>query len=171
MSDTVSEQSAGMASQGARRQADSPGVRVPPPVIYAAALLIGYFLQSRLPLPFLPQPYGMALGGVTLALGVALALASIITMLRGKGTLNTNAASAELVTSGVYRVSRNPMYVSNALMYTGFASLLGATWALVFLPLLIIYTQVAVILPEERFLTRHFGDAYRAYAARVRRWL
>jgi protein-S-isoprenylcysteine O-methyltransferase Ste14 len=171
MSDAMSEQSARVAAQGARQRADSPGVRIPPPLVYIVALAVGYFLQTRFPLPLIPQPYAMIAGDVTLVLGVALALASIITMLRGKGTVNTNAASQALVTTGIYRISRNPMYVSNALIYIGFALLLGATWALALLPLPLIYTQVAVILPEERFLTRHFGDAYRAYAARVRRWL
>ncbi|HEU0028352.1 MAG TPA: isoprenylcysteine carboxylmethyltransferase family protein [Ktedonobacterales bacterium] len=172
MSDTMSEQSARVAAQSATRQrADSPGVRIPPPVYYAAVFLIGLFLQARLPLPYFPQPYALVLGLVALLPGVALAAVSVITMLRGKGTLNTNAASAQLVTTGIYRVSRNPMYVSNALIYGGLASLFSVTWALVFLPLLIILTQVVVILPEERFLTRHFGDEYRAYKSRVRRWL
>ncbi len=167
MSDTMTEQS----TRVARQRADSPGVRIPPPLVYIIALVVGYFLQSRFPLPFIPQPYAMIAGDVALALGIALALTSIVTMLRGKGTVNTNAASQALVTTGVYRFSRNPMYVSNTLLYIGFALLLGLTWALIFLPLPLIYTQVAVILPEERFLTRHFGDAYRAYQARVRRWL
>jgi protein-S-isoprenylcysteine O-methyltransferase Ste14 len=172
MSDTMSERSTRVAAQDAtRRPADSPGVRIPPPVYYAAAFLIGLFLQARLPLPYFPRPYALALGLVALLPGVALAAASVITMLRGKGTLNTNAASSQLVTTGVYRISRNPMYVSNALIYGGLASLFSVMWALIFLPLLIIFTQVAVILPEERFLTRHFGDQYRAYQARVRRWL
>ena len=102
---------------------------------------------------------------------MALALVSIVTMIRGKGVLNTNAPSSELVTTGVYRISRNPMYAGLALVYTGVASLNNMTWPLAFLPLLIIYTKVAVILPEERFLMRHFGATYRAYMSRVRRWL
>ncbi len=171
MSDTVSEQSARVASGEARRRADSPGVRIPPPVIYILVFLVGYFLQSRFPLPFLPRPYDIALGIAALAPGAALVISSIVTLVRGKGTLNTNGASAALVTTGVYRISRNPMYAGLALEYTGVAALLGLTWTLAFLPLLIIYTQVAVILPEERFLTRHFGDAYRAYMSQVRRWL
>ncbi len=171
MSDSASDQSARVVSRGARQRADSPGVRIPPPVIYILVFLVGFFLQSRFPLPFLPRPYDIALGIVALAPGAALVISSIATLVRGKGTLNTNGASSELVTSGVYRISRNPMYAGLALVYTGVASLNNMTWSLAFLPLLIIYTQVAVILPEERFLTRHFGDAYRAYMSRVRRWL
>lgn len=171
MSDAMSEQSTRVAARGAGQRSDSPGVRIPPPLVFIVALVVGYFLQARFPLPLIPQPYATLAGAVTLVLGVALALASVITMLRGKGTVNTNAASQALVTTGIYRISRNPMYVSNALIYIGFALLLSATWALALLPLPLIYTQVAVILPEERFLTRHFGDAYRAYTARVRRWL
>lgn len=152
-------------------RADSPGVRIPPPAVYALAYGAGALLQWGFPLPFAPRPYAIGFGAVALALGVALALASILTMLRGKGTLNTQAASKGLVTSGVYRLSRNPMYVSNIMMYLGFAALFSVTWALALLPLPILYTHFAVILREERFLARNFGEPYSAYAARVRRWL
>ena len=153
------------------RRADSPGVLIPPPLYYVVALLAGALLQWWAPLPYLPRPYDLALGGIALVAGVALAAASVATMLRGKGTLSTNAPSRALVTTGVFRFSRNPMYVSNALIYAGVASLFAMTWAFIFLPFLILLTDIAVIRREERFLLRHFGDDYRAYMARARRWL
>jgi protein-S-isoprenylcysteine O-methyltransferase Ste14 len=92
-------------------------------------------------------------------------------MLRGHGTLNTAGPSAALVISGPYRFSRNPMYLGLALLFTGVAVMLGVVWALLFVIPLILYIQVRVIIPEERYLQRAFGDDYRAYCSQVRRWL
>jgi protein-S-isoprenylcysteine O-methyltransferase Ste14 len=98
-------------------------------------------------------------------------VSSIPTLLRGKGTLNTNGSSAALVTSGPYRISRNPMYLGLVLLYAGVACVFSVVWALPLLIPLIIYTQLSVIAREERYLDRAFGDTYRAYRVRVRRWL
>jgi protein-S-isoprenylcysteine O-methyltransferase Ste14 len=150
---------------------DRPGVRIPPPIIYAAAFLICLLLQTRLSLPFLPSLAATALGIALVCGGGALVAASIPTMLRYGGTLNTNGASRRLVTTGVYRLSRNPMYLGLALLYSGLACLFGVAWALLLLPALLAYTQLLVIAREERFLDAAFGDEYRKYRLRVRRWL
>ena len=151
--------------------ADSPGVRIPPPVVYAATFLAGVGLQRLIHLPFLPRPVALGLGGALLAGGVIVNLSAVPTMLRGHGTLNTSAPSAALVTSGPYRFSRNPMYVGLTLMYAGLASVFSVVWALPLLALALLYTNFRVIAPEERYLERRFGEAYRVYRARVHRWL
>jgi protein-S-isoprenylcysteine O-methyltransferase Ste14 len=150
---------------------DSPGVRMPPPVIYVAAFVLGLLLQARFPLPFLAQPVALGLGGVIAAVGALFIVTSIPTMLRGHGTLNTAGPSAALVISGPYRFSRNPMYLGLALLFTGLAVMFAVVWALLFVIPLVLYTQVRVIMPEERYLQRAFGDEYRAYCSQVRRWL
>jgi protein-S-isoprenylcysteine O-methyltransferase Ste14 len=63
------------------------------------------------------------------------------------------------------------MYLGLTLLYAGVAVMLGVVWALLFVIPLILYTQVRVIMPEERYLQRAFGDDYRVYSAHVRRWL
>ena len=110
---------------------------------------------------------GLALAAV----GILFIVTAIPTMLRGHGTLNTAAPSASLVTSGPYAFSRNPMYMGLVLVYSGLVCLFAVTWAAPILLLLILYTQVGVIAPEERYLDRTFGDTYRVYRKRVRRWL
>ncbi len=150
---------------------DSPGVRLPPPVLYIAAFLIGLALQARFPLPFLAQPVALGLGGVMAAVGALCIVTAIPAMLRGHGTLNTAGPSTALVASGPYRYSRNPMYLGLALLFTGVAVLLAVTWAVLFVLPLVLYTQTRVIMPEERYLQRAFGDSYRAYCSHVRRWL
>lgn len=150
---------------------DGPGVRIPPPIIYAAAFVIGLLLQARFPAPFLVRPVALGLGIALALAGGLFIIAAIPTMVRGHGTLNTAAPSAALVMAGPYRVSRNPMYLGLVLLYTGLAFTFAVAWALPLLIPLIVYTQVGVIVPEERYLTHAFGDTYRAYTTRVRRWL
>ena len=156
---------------GGTQRLDSPGVRIPPPVIYVAAFVLGLALQAWVPLPFLAQPVALGLGAVIAAAGALCIVTSIPTMVRGHGTLNTAGPSAALVVSGPYRFSRNPMYLGLALLFTGVAVMFSAVWALLFVIPLVLYTQVRVIVPEERYLQRTFGDSYRAYCSHVRRWL
>lgn len=148
-----------------------PGVKVPPPVIFAVTLLASWGAQTAIGLPQLPSPTAQWVGIPVLVIGLAFAALSIATMLRGHGTLNTNVGSRALVTGGVYRVTRNPMYLSLALQYTGIALVLNVPWALILLPGLLVYTQRIVIAREEVFLTSAFGQEYRSYKVRVRRWI
>lgn len=150
---------------------DGPGVRIPPPVFFVLALLIGWALQTCIPLPWLARPVALGVGAGLLAAGALIIALSVPTLLRGHGTLNTNGPSAALVTSGPYRFSRNPLYLGLVLLYAGCATLFAIVWAWPLLIPLVIYTQMGVILPEERYLERTFGDGYLAYKARVWRWL
>jgi protein-S-isoprenylcysteine O-methyltransferase Ste14 len=156
---------------GGTQRLDSPGVRLPPPIFNIAAFAVGLLLQAWFPLPFLPRPVALGLGGVLAAIGLLFIATSIPAMLRGHGTLNTAGPSAALVMSGPYRFSRNPMYLGLALLFTGLAMMFAIVWALLFVIPLVLYTQIRVIMPEERYLQRTFGDSYRAYSLHVRRWL
>lgn len=152
------------------QRVDSAGVRIPPPLVFIAMYLLGWLVQSRIPAPFLPTPLALALGGMLLVAWLALVATSIPTMIRRGGTLNTSAPSSALVTTGVYRVTRNPMYLSLVLLYLALMLLARMLWPLAFLPLALVYTQIT-ILREERYLERAFGASYLDYRARVRRWL
>ena len=153
------------------QRATGPGVIIPPPVIYLAVFLIGLAMHIAWPLPFLPRPTALSLGIALLAAGALFVVTSIPAMLRGHGTLSTNAPSAALVVSGPYRISRNPMYVALTLLYLGFACVFAIGWAIPLLAVPLLYTHYRVILPEERYLDAAFGDTYRAYRGHVRRWL
>jgi len=78
---------------------------------------------------------------------------------------------SQLVTEGPFRYTRTPGYVAMAIIYTGIASLANALWAVVLLPIALIVIQRGVIEREERYLKRKFGEDYRRYKARVRRWV
>jgi protein-S-isoprenylcysteine O-methyltransferase Ste14 len=113
-----------------------------------------------------------AVAGVLLiALGVGIALAGIRRFRKAGTTVLPFGGTSELVTSGVYRFTRNPMYLGMTLAYAGFTLLLNSVWCSLFLPVALISVYALAIRPEERYLSKKFGDQYTQYSARVRRWL
>jgi len=151
------------------------GVHFPPPFVYAVAFIAGLLLQRAWPLPITGP--GTA-RGVILTAGLVLLLAflglagsAFFTFGRARTTVIPNRPASALVTSGPYRISRNPMYVAFALLYTGLALLVNTWWPLFFLPLVLIAVDRLVIAREERYLASAFPQEYDAYRSRVRRWL
>jgi protein-S-isoprenylcysteine O-methyltransferase Ste14 len=107
------------------------------------------------------------------ALGGALAFAGVIAF-RDKGTtVNplTPSASSSVVSAGVYRFSRNPMYLGFLLALTGWAVYLSNAAAALLLPAFVAYMTQYQIKPEERALLAKFGSEFAQYMSRVRRWL
>lgn len=152
---------------------DHPGVIAPPPLAFAGFLAAGVFVDRyvsgwSLPPPALPVQVTAFLFGAT---GLVF-LAGALGLFRRAGTRPEPwQPTTAIVTSGVYRVTRNPMYVGMALVYAAVALALGSPLALALLPAAVLVIHRGVILREERYLERKFGDEYRAYKARVRRWL
>ena len=151
-----------------RDPAIRPLTLVPPPLVYALALFAAWWLQQELPLNLiLPTGLGWGLIGVGL-LGFAWAL---IAIWGHHTTVNPYRAASNLVTSGPFRYSRNPIYVSDWFVYVGVMILLGTAWPLLLDPLVYGVMRHLVIAHEETHLLARFGDEYRQYQAQVRRWL
>jgi protein-S-isoprenylcysteine O-methyltransferase Ste14 len=166
------------APHGDRREAgaapDTAGVIAPPPVIYGAGLAVGLGVDWLLGLPALPglgDSTGFYLGAVLGVTGLLLVLAAAGRFVKAGTSLPPHRPSSALVTDGLYRYSRNPIYLGVTLGYLGFVALLASLGALLVLPAVILIMEVGVIRREERYLERKFGTAYRDYRARVRRWL
>jgi protein-S-isoprenylcysteine O-methyltransferase Ste14 len=104
-------------------------------------------------------------------LGGAVALSARMRFSRAGTDVRPWKPSRSIVTEGVYRLTRNPMYLGLTLAYLGLAGAFSSVAALAILPLLLAYIQIAVIAREERYLAAKFGDAYRDYTSRVRRWI
>jgi protein-S-isoprenylcysteine O-methyltransferase Ste14 len=154
-----------------RRQSDHPGVWFPPPLLYVLAVVIGVLLDRRWPLP-LPAGSMTTIAGVFLVVGgVALSYDSIGRFRRLKTSFVPIRPATTLVLAGPYRYTRNPMYVSLALLTIGCSFLLATYWPIVVLVPTLAVVQQFVILPEERYLRHRFGTEYEAYTRRVRRWL
>ena len=150
---------------------DTSGVRFPPPLIYIAGFVIGYLLDRAVPLTLTSWPLGEPIGWALVAVGVALMGSAVMTFRRAGTSLNPAKPTTRVVVHGPYRFTRNPMYVGWVIVYLGCVLLTNTVWPLVSLPVVLVLISRAVIAKEERYLAAKFGDAYRAYKARVRRWL
>jgi protein-S-isoprenylcysteine O-methyltransferase Ste14 len=146
---------------------DSAKVTFPPPFIYVGMLLLGLALDRITPwsleLPWIAR----YIGGVIFIAAALFVGFSASSLFRKAGTdVKPWKATTAIVESGVYRFTRNPMYLGMAMLYAGLGILFSSLGIVLLLPVLI-----QVIAREERYLEGKFGEDYRAYKARVRRWL
>lgn len=152
--------------------AHRPATLVLPPAPYAAALVGGWWLDRRLlPLSLDWGVAGNALGWLAVGIGFALFAWTLFTFHRHRTTVNPYKAASTLCTEGPFRFSRNPIYVGDWFILAGVSLLMKTAWPLVFAPLIWALLRYGVIRHEEAHLEARFGDDYRAYRARVRRWL
>jgi protein-S-isoprenylcysteine O-methyltransferase Ste14 len=113
----------------------------------------------------------MVLGLPFFVLGIVLCVWAIGLFKRAHTSLIPVVPSAALVAEGPYRFTRNPMYLGLALIYSGTALFFQLSWGLLLLPLVLILVHFLVIVKEEHYLERRFGQVYRRYRLQVRRWL
>lgn len=162
-------------SAGGFANADRPGVIARPPRIAYLLLAIGAVLEWLRPLSLLPSGWPAALryglGGLLVVLGIAIVSVALQAFRRAGTNVETPKPTIALVTDGLYAWSRNPMYVALALLFAGIAVLANSGWVAALWVVYVGLLRVGVIAAEERYLEGKFGDKYRAYRARVRRWL
>ncbi|MCY1287450.1 Phospholipid methyltransferase [compost metagenome] len=144
---------------------------LPPPVIYLSFVALAWILAELLPLPLPDNSWTRYLGWGLIDAGILLAAWSALALAQHKTTINPYKKPKRLLESGPFRYSRNPIYVGFTLIYLGIGLLLHSWWPWIVLPALILAMNLGVIVPEEVVLERLFGDSYRHYRARVRRWL
>ncbi len=146
-----------------------------PPIIYTSAVALCWALQEIAPLALLDGFIASAprLAGLGLvATGFLFdALAMIALARRRTAILLPNMGASALVSSGVFAYSRNPIYLGNTLLLIGVAIALRWGWLLIAAPITVLAVSRLAIAREEQHLSARFGDEWRAYAARVRRWL
>ena len=150
---------------------DTAGVIAPPPLIYLTSLVIGLVLRALVPTPSLPRGLALMVGAVLIAIAVWLSLWGVRVMHRAGTSEKTSLPTTALVTTGPFRYSRNPLYVSLTLGYLGIAVAAQSLWALALLIVVLAVMLRGVIGREERYLERRFGEDYLRYKGRVRRWI
>jgi protein-S-isoprenylcysteine O-methyltransferase Ste14 len=153
--------------------ADTANVIVRPPIAWALAVLAGLALNWLMPLPFLPAAVsaGWLGGAIVFALALALAAWAIATMTRVGSNVPTDMPTTTIVDTGPYRFTCNPIYLGMVLGLVGLAIAFNSLWLLMTLAPFALVIRYGVITREEVYLERKFGDVYRRYRARVRRWL
>ena len=148
-----------------------PATLLPPPIIYAAVLFVAWGLNARWPWPLELGSKGQIAAWVLIGLGLLGFAWALSAIWRHRTTVNPYKAASNLVTDGPFRYSRNPIYVSDWLVYAGVTLWLQTLWPLVFVPLVWVLMRYFVIAYEEAHLQAKFGDTYSEYSSRVRRWV
>lgn len=150
------------------------GVFTRPPVLFLACLVLGLALDRLLPLP-LPLPELTLIrwtsGAGLIMIGVAIMAAGARNFARSATPVPSNQPVRALVTTGIHARSRNPIYVGMFLVYAGIGAAALSPWILVLALPLVLVLRYGIVAREEAYLERRFGDTYRDYKARVRRWL
>jgi protein-S-isoprenylcysteine O-methyltransferase Ste14 len=152
-------------------RADNPGVRLPPPLIYAAAVIAGWWVNRRWPLVIGGGATRLVIALLFVVAWAALTASSVGLFRRKHTSMIPIRPAATLVITGPYKFTRNPMYVALALLTVAFALYLNTWWILILLIPTLVAVQRFVIVREEDYLRRRFGVEYDAYATRVGRWL
>ncbi|WP_166838363.1 methyltransferase family protein [Rheinheimera pleomorphica] len=148
-------------------------LKIPPVVLVVLFALAMWLLAQCFPPLALPQSWRLVLAGAFVVAGVAIALSGVLAFRKANTTVDPRVPqqSSSLVVRGIYRYSRNPMYVGFLLLLTALTCYLMSAAALALLPLFVWYMNRFQIAPEERHLLQKFGADYQAYCDKVRRWL
>ena len=150
---------------------DKAGVVAPPPLVYLGALVFGLLLNRSFPVGFLPRRMSRGIGWPLVGAG-ALLLGWFERAMRQADTpASPYKPVSQIATGGPFRYTRNPGYLSMAMIYAGIASLANVLWVILLLPVALLVIQRGVIEREERYLERKFGEEYLRYKAQVRRWI
>lgn len=142
-----------------------------PPTYLWAAMIVMVALHFAFPVKrIIPFPWDL-LGALPLALGAALNIIADKAFRDAQTTVKPFQESAVLVTDGVYRISRHPMYLGFVLILLGLAVLLRSLTPSFVIPIFAVLMDRAFIVVEERMLAEKFGQAWLKYKAKVRRWV
>ena len=148
-------------------------LKIPPPFVALTLALLMWVVSSAAEPIDVPFAFRLGIALVLVVVGQSISISGMVAFRRAKTTMNPIKASAasSLVSSGVYRFTRNPMYLGLLLTLLAWTVFLSNPVALLFLPLFVLYMNRYQIGPEERVLSSLFGAEYAAYKKKVRRWL
>ena len=150
-------------------------LKIPPPIVAMVCAMLMWLLAQMFPMLELNLPRNMRLNValLVLAVGLVIGMVAVLGFRRQKTTVNPMdpQATRSLVISGVYRVSRNPMYLGLLLMLTALGIAFANLVSLLVLVVFVAFIQIFQIKPEERVLAERFGQDFDEYCKRVRRWI
>jgi protein-S-isoprenylcysteine O-methyltransferase Ste14 len=148
-------------------------LKIPPPAVALVTAVLMWLASRSSPVLAFVFPVADLLAVGLAAIGLMVAISGVVTFRRARTTLNPTKpeASSSLVSWGIYRITRNPMYLGLLLELTAWAIFLSNWLAFLFLPVFVVYINRFQIVPEERALTSLFAREFVDYQSRVRRWL
>jgi protein-S-isoprenylcysteine O-methyltransferase Ste14 len=144
---------------------------VPAPVIFFEILILGFLLNWALPLAFFPGRSAQITGGLIVVPGFLIGGSGIIEMRRAHTSPDPREPTMALVEKGIFRYTRNPLYLSMFVFFLGIAVFLDVLWLILLFPMLFFVVERGTVKPEELYLERKFGETYSQYRERVPRWM
>jgi len=152
---------------------DHPNINryVHPPIIALFYMLIAYLLGWLVQIPF-EAPGPIRIAGFALAcIGFLFGVGAFVEFSRARTTVDPHGSVTQVVTTGIYRFTRNPIYMGLLLIIIGLPLNSGFYWGILLAPFFIVTMNRLVIEKEEAYLEKKFGETYTGYKSRVRRWL
>ena len=150
-----------------------PGVYIPPPLFYVLIFLASVVVQKEIPVSnAIFQIWAIKVVGIIFLIIASFFLVrSLRQFFQSKNTVILIKPASSLQKTGIYRISRNPMYVGLAIVYLGITCFIGNWWNIILFPILFLIVQEYIIKREEKYLELEFGQQYEEYRRTVRRWL
>lgn len=148
-------------------------LKIPPLIVLILFSGCMWLTSNNVDSDIVNTQYNIAILLSTIMIALVIVTASAYSFKKSKTTVNPTvpSESSALVTSGIYRYTRNPMYLSFALILMGWSAYLSTLQFLIYVPLFIIYMNYLQIKPEEKALLKIFGQTYLDYKNNVRRWI
>ena len=150
---------------------ESTGIRLIPPLVYAAPLLIGLALERLVPLIDISMHLRAGFAVLLMGASIALVVPAVLRFRRAKTPFDVRKPATSLITDGPNRFTRNPGYVALTLLYVGLGFAFGSVWVLMLIVPTLVVMDYGVIRKEEQHLEAQFGEEYLRYKASVRRWI
>jgi protein-S-isoprenylcysteine O-methyltransferase Ste14 len=150
-----------------------PGVYFPPPIFYVLIFIAALFIQKIIPITdtIFQLRTTKVVGIIFLIIGLFFLARSLMQFFQSKNTVILIKPASSLQTTGIYRISRNPMYLGLAIVYIGISCLIGNWWNIILFFFLLLIVQEVIIKREEKYLELEFKQQYDEYKRKVRRWL
>ena len=148
-------------------------LKIPPPLVVLGVALLMWLAARSVPGLAWDMAVRAVCAVVLAALGTGIAVGGVVSFVSARTTVNPlkPGAASSLVTTGLYRLTRNPMYLGDLVILIGWAVFLSNAVSFLLLPVFVLYINRFQIRPEEKALAGIFGAGYAAYRSRVRRWV
>jgi protein-S-isoprenylcysteine O-methyltransferase Ste14 len=153
---------------------DRPNVIAFPPLILVITIALGFALQWLMPLGWIvriDQTWRIGVGAIVAVIGALITIRGARALAHRGTNINPMLPTLAIATEGIFRWTRNPMYVGGTFLMIGIALIFALDWLLLLLVPSVLILHFGVVMREERYLERKFGDEYRRYKASVPRYL
>ena len=148
-----------------------PNIRIQPPVLTLIHVAAAFLLTWLIPLPLMVPPILRTTGFLLALIGFLLGVGALMAFRSARRTRDPHGPVSRLITSGVYRFTRNPVNLGFVLILVGIPLNAGSYWGILLAPVLVILFNRLVVEREEEYLAQKFGDEYSRYKSKVRRWI